>query len=99
MPKLADPAHRPTIALEQVLLAIRQISSSNFVIVGVDFPAVVAFLAEVGFQAAEAAVVASQDLVGGAADSLDLAAGSLAEAVKVAVVVVMVIEDQGRIRT
>jgi len=43
--------------------------------------------------------VASQDLVGVAADSLDLAAGSLAEAVKVAVVVVMVIEDQGRIRT
>ena len=59
----------------------------------VDFPAVVAF------QAAEAAGVASQDLVGVAADSPDLAAGSLAEAAKVAVVVVMVIEDQGRIPT
>jgi len=59
---------------------------------------VAAFLAEVDSQAAEAAVVASQDLEV-AADSPDLAAGSLAEAAKVAAVVVMVIEDQGRIRT
>ena len=92
--------------MERVQQAIRQTSSSNFVIEGVDFPAVeVDSLAE-----AVVAEVAFPDLVVVAVDSPALAAASLAgaaaaslagtvKAVVVAVVVVMVIEDQGRIRT
>jgi len=87
--------------VERVQQAIPQTSSSNFVIEGVDFPAV-----EVDFPAeAVVAEVAFPDLVVVAVDSPALAAASLAGAavgslvVVVAIAVVMVIEDQGRIRT
>ena len=83
----------------RVLQAPPQTSSNSFVIVGVDSPAAVDSQAAVEvFLAVVVAGVAFQDLVA-AADSPALAADSPAEAAKVAVVVVMVIEDQGRIRT